>query len=64
MKINFAENAYVNFDQIKVGEIFETDGTFYLKVGYEHAFDLVNNRLQYCEGWDTLIPRESELTVY
>lgn len=64
MKINFAKNAYVNFAQIKIGEVFETNGTFYLKVDCIHAFDLDNNRLQFCEEWDTLIPRESEITIY
>lgn len=64
MKVNFIENSYVNFDQIKVGEIFETDGIICLKVDDKYAFDIFNNKLQYCKGWETLIPRESEITVY
>lgn len=64
MKINFAKNAYVNFAQIKIGEIFETDGIICLKVDDKYAFDIFNNKLQYCKGWDNLIPRESEITVY
>lgn len=64
MKVNFIENAYVDFEKVQIGEIFEVDEIFYLKVDHEHAFDVFNNRLQYCKGWDTLIPKESELTVY
>ena len=64
MKVNFVENTYVNFDQIKIGEIFETDGIICLKVDDKYAFDIFNNKLQYCKGWDTLIPRESEITIY
>ena len=64
MKVNFIENAYVNFDQIKIGEVFETDGIVYLKVGCEHAFDLFNNKLHFCDEWINLIPRESEITIY
>ena len=43
MKVNFIETTYVDFHQIKIGEVFETDGIVYLKVGCEHAFDLFNN---------------------
>ena len=64
MKVNFIENAYVNFDQIKIGEVFENDGMIYLKINDIFAFDLLNKRSQYCKGWDTLIPRESEITIY
>lgn len=64
MKVNFIENKCVNFDQIKIGEIFETDGMIYLKINNLFAFDIFNNRSQYCKGWDTLIPRESEITIY
>ena len=64
MKVNFIENECVNFDQIKIGEVFETCGIIYLKINDLFAFDLLNKRPQYCKGWDSLIPRESEITVY
>jgi hypothetical protein len=64
MKVNFTKTTYVNFDQIKIGEVFETDGTVYLKVGCQHAFDLFNNKLHFCDEWINLIPRESEITIY
>lgn len=64
MKVNFIENECVDFDQIKIGEVFETCGTIYLKINDIFAFDLLNKRPQYCKGWDTVIPRKSEITVY
>lgn len=64
MKVNFIKNECVNFDQIKIGEVFETDETVYLKIGCQHAFDLFNNKLRFCEEWNNLIPRESEITIY
>lgn len=64
MKVNFIENECVNFDQIKIGEIFETDGIIYLKINDTFAFDIFNKKLECCKGWGTLIPRESEITIY
>lgn len=64
MKVNFIKNECVNFDQIKIGEVFETRETIYLKINDLFGFDLLNKRPQYCKGWDTLIPRKSEIAVY
>lgn len=64
MKVKFVKNVYVNFDQIKIGEIFETNGIIYLKINETFAFDIFNKKSEYCKGLDTLIPRKSELIIY
>ena len=44
MKVKFVKNVYVNFDQIKIGEILETNGIIYLKINEKFAFDIFNNK--------------------
>ena len=50
MKVKYIDAAYINFEEVQIGEVFEVDEIFYLKVDHEHAFDVFNNRLQYCKG--------------
>lgn len=64
MKVNYIGAEYIDFEEVQIGEVFEANEILYLKVDDEYAFDVLNNRVQYCKGWDTLIPKESELTVY
>lgn len=64
MKVNYLNNDYVDFEKIKVGEVFEYDGLCYLKVDRTNAFDVFNNTLECCEEWYDLILRDSELTIY
>lgn len=64
MKVKYIDAAYISFEEVQIGEIFEVDGILCLKVDHKHAFDIFNNRLQCCKGWDNLILKESELIVY
>lgn len=54
----------VNFKEIKIGEVFEWDSNFYLKVSETTAFDVYNNLLENFEGEEYLIPRQSELRIF
>lgn len=64
MKVKRVNENYIGFEEIEIGEIFEIDDIYYLKVNHEYAFDVFNNQLVCCNGWDTLIPRKSELKIY
>lgn len=65
MKVKRVNENYVAFEEIGIGEVFEADEKYYLKINNNWAFDVFNNKLEVvCKGWDTLIPRKSELTVY
>lgn len=54
----------VKFEEIKIGEVFECDEIFYLKVSETTAFDVYNNSLENWENTEYLIPRQSELRVF
>lgn len=54
----------VKFEEIKIGEIFEWEEIFYLKVSKTTAFDVYNNLLENWENTEYLIPRQSELRVF
>lgn len=64
MKVNYINSDYVDFEKIKVGEVFEYDGICYLKVDRINGFDVFNNALVDCEEWRDLILKDSELTIY
>lgn len=54
----------VKFEELKVGEVFEWEEVFYLKVSKTTAFDVYNNLLENFGGAEYLIPRQSELRVF
>lgn len=54
----------VKFKEIKVGEVFEYEEIFYLKISETTAFDVYNNSLENWEDADYLIPRQSELRIF
>lgn len=54
----------VKFEEIKVGEVFECEEIFYLKVSETTAFDVYNNSLENWKYTECLIPRQSELRVF
>lgn len=54
----------VKFEEIKIGEVFEWEEIFYLKVSKTTAFDVYNNLLENFEEAEYLIPRQSELRVF
>lgn len=54
----------VTFKEIKIGEVFEWEEIFYLKVSKTTAFDVYNNLLENFEEEEYLIPRQSELRVF
>lgn len=54
----------VKFEEIKIGEVFEWEATFYLKVSKTTAFDVYNNLLENFEEAEYLIPKQSELRVF
>ena len=65
MKINNeTSQETVKFEEIKIGEVFEYDEIFYLKVSETIAFDVYNNSLENWENAEYLIPRQSELRVF
>lgn len=65
MKIkNETSQKTVNFEGIKIGEVFECEGIFYLKVSETTAFDVYNNFLGNWENAEYLIPKQSELRVF
>lgn len=54
----------VKFEEIKIGEVFEWEEVFYLKVFKTTAFDVYNNLLENFEEEKRVIPRQSELRVF
>lgn len=65
MKImNDTEQKTVIFEEIKIGEVFEWDSNFYLKISNTTAFDVYNNLLEGFGETECLIPRESELRIF
>lgn len=54
----------VKFEEIKIGEVFECDEVFYLKVSETTAFDVYNNLLENFEEEERIIPKQSELRVF
>lgn len=54
----------VKFEEIKIGEVFEWEEIFYLKVFKTTAFDVYNNLLENFEEEKRVIPRQSELRVF
>lgn len=54
----------VKFEEIKIGEVFEWEEIFYLKVFKTTAFDVYNNLLENLEEEKRVIPRQSELRVF
>lgn len=64
MKINDDTQQTVIFEEIKIGEVFEWQEIFYLKISETTAFDVYNNLLEGFGETECLIPRESELRVF
>lgn len=64
MKINDDTQQTVIFEEIKIGEVFEWQEIFYLKISETTAFDVYNNLLEGFGETERLIPRESELRVF
>ena len=65
MKImNDTEQKTIIFEEIKIGEVFEWDSNFYLKISKTTAFDVYNNLLEDFGGSECLIPRKSELRIF
>lgn len=54
---------YISFKEIKIGEVFEWEATFYLKVSKTTAFDVYNNLLEIFEE-ERVIPKQSELRIF
>lgn len=54
----------VKFEEIKIGEVFEWEEVFYLKVSKTTAFDVYNNLLENFEQEERIIPKQSELRVF
>lgn len=54
----------ISFEKIKIGEVFEWESIFYLKISKTTAFDVYNNLLENFEEAEYLIPRQSELRVF
>lgn len=54
----------VKFEEIKIGEVFEWQSIFYLKISETTAFDIYNNLLEGFGETECLIPRESELRIF
>lgn len=65
MKINNdTQQKTIKFEEIKIGEVFEWESVFYLKVSKNGAFDISNNLLEYFGGIECVIPRQSELRIF
>lgn len=65
MKImNDTEQKTVIFEEIEIGEVFEWDSNFYLKISKTTAFDVCNNLLEGFGESEYLIPRKSELRIF
>ena len=64
MKINDDTQKTVIFEEIKIGEVFEWQEIFYLKISETTAFDVYNNLLEGFGKTGRLIPRKSELRVF
>lgn len=54
----------VKFEEIKIGEVFEWEEIFYLKVSKTTAFDVYNNLLENFEEEERVIPKQSELRIF
>lgn len=54
----------ISFEEIKIGEVFEYEEVFYLKVSETTAFDVYNKLLENFEEEKRVIPRQSELRVF
>lgn len=54
----------VKFEEIKIGEVFEWEEIFYLKISKTTAFDVYNNLLEGFGESECLIPRKSELRIF
>lgn len=52
------------FKDLKVGEGFETDKILYIKVGDNCAFDVINNKRDFFQPTDEIIPRDCEIIFY
>lgn len=64
MKIMDDTQQTVIFEEIKIGEVFEWQEIFYLKISETTAFDVYNNLLEDFGGSECLIPRKSELRIF
>lgn len=54
----------VKFEELKIGEVFEWEEVFYLKISETTAFDVYNNLLEGFGETECLIPRKSELRIF
>lgn len=63
MKINDDTQQTVNFEEIKIGEVFEWQEIFYLKISKTTAFDVYNNLIENFAG-EVVTSRQSELRIF
>lgn len=64
MKITFSDSRNVKFKDIGIGDVFESENVVYIKINDDCSFDILNEVVVNCKGWDYLTPKESELIIY
>ena len=64
MKITFSDTHNVEFEDIRIGDVFESENVVYIKINDDCSFDILNKVVLNCTGWNYLIPKDSELIIY
>lgn len=64
MKLTFSGSRKVKFKDIRIGDVFEKENVVYIKINDDCSFDILDETIVNCKGWEYLTPKESELIIY
>lgn len=52
------------FESLKVGEGFEKNGTLYVKISENGAFDVISNKRSFFKSTAKVVPRDCEIIFH
>lgn len=55
---------WTSFEELKYGDGFEKDDFLYIKIKFDEAFDIINNRHCVFNDDDKVLPRDCEIIFH